>query len=387
MSQQNGGTIEDQRDQLVQQLSQLVGVSISQSSDGEVITTANGSPAGDGRPVLPAADHHRQRRLPAGAGLERQQHHQRHSGRATGRCDPDARSDDPRLPELARTLASQFATAFNSAQAQGYDSNGNRRPGVLQCPRRTAGAAAAIKVALTSGSQIAVSSDGTAGATATSQIFRPRSPTRSLRTIRRGAYASLVYDVGNAASNPARNRAQSVQNLLQLTNQQSSVSGVSIDEETTNLIRYQTAYEAAARIVSTIQALSTATINMVSSQSDRYACELQSRSQHLADLQQSQPAVNIALAEVSTGKRVTQPSDDPGASAAMVQNGIDTANHDQYTQNITTLQTIAQAASSSLSSVPSLTQAVSLGTEGANGTNSASNLQALAGQVQGILAA
>jgi flagellar hook-associated protein 3 FlgL len=106
----------------------------------------------------------------------------------------------------------------------------------------------------------------------------------------------------------------------------------------------------------------------------------------LADLQQSQTAVNIALQEVSTGKRVSQPSDDPGASAAMVQNGIDTANLDQYTQNITSLQTTVQAASSALSSVvSSLTQAVSLGTEGANGTNSASNLQALASQVQGIL--
>jgi flagellar hook-associated protein 3 FlgL len=36
--------------------------------------------------------------------------------------------------------------------------------------------------------------------------------------------------------------------------------------------------------------------------------------------------------------------------------------------------------------VTSLTQAVSLGTEGANGTNSAANLQAIAAQVQGILA-
>jgi flagellar hook-associated protein 3 FlgL len=106
----------------------------------------------------------------------------------------------------------------------------------------------------------------------------------------------------------------------------------------------------------------------------------------LADLQQSQTALNTALQEVSTGKRVTKPSDDPGASAAMVQNAIETANNDQYTQNITTLQTSAQAASSALSTVvSSLTQAISLGTQGANGTNSAANLQALATQVQGIL--
>ncbi|MFP5230522.1 MAG: flagellar hook-associated protein FlgL [Acidobacteriota bacterium] len=106
----------------------------------------------------------------------------------------------------------------------------------------------------------------------------------------------------------------------------------------------------------------------------------------LAALQQSQSALNTALQEVSTGKRVSQPSDDPAASAAMVQNAIDTANNDQYTQNISTVQTTAQAASSALSSVVnSLTQAISAGTEGANGTNSSSNLQTLASQVQGIL--
>lgn len=106
----------------------------------------------------------------------------------------------------------------------------------------------------------------------------------------------------------------------------------------------------------------------------------------LAALQQSQASLNSALQEVATGKRVSRPSDDPSASAAMVQNGIDAANNDQYTQNITTVQTVAQAASSALSSVVnSLTQAVSLGTQGANGTNSSSNLQTLATQVQGIL--
>jgi flagellar hook-associated protein 1 FlgK len=51
-------------------------------------------------------------------------------------------------------------------------------------------------------------------------------------------------------------------NLQQLTNQQGSVSAVDTNEEATNLLRFQTAYEAAARIVSTIQQLSTVTLNM-----------------------------------------------------------------------------------------------------------------------------
>ncbi len=107
----------------------------------------------------------------------------------------------------------------------------------------------------------------------------------------------------------------------------------------------------------------------------------------LANLQQSQVSLNIALQQVSTGLSVNRPSDDPAASAAMVQNTIEATDLDQYTQNVTTALSTAQSASSVLSSVvTSLTSAVSVGTEGANGTNSTSNLQALASEVQGILA-
>ena len=40
----------------------------------------------------------------------------------------------------------------------------------------------------------------------------------------------------------------------------------------------------------------------------------------LAALQQSQSTLNTALLQVSTGKSVTVPSDNPAASADMVQN-------------------------------------------------------------------
>ncbi len=106
----------------------------------------------------------------------------------------------------------------------------------------------------------------------------------------------------------------------------------------------------------------------------------------LAELEQSQVSLNTALQQVSTGLRVNQPSDDPTASAAMVQNTIETGDLDQYTQNVSTALSTVQSASSVLSSVvTSLTAAVAAGTAGANGTNNASDLQSLANQVQGIL--
>jgi len=268
MSQQNGGTIEDQRDQLVQQLSQLVGVSISQSSDGEVITTANGSPLVMGSQSF-------QLQTTTGSGGFQQvldsNGNNITSAIQGGQLGGAIQMRDQTIPGFMNsldTLASQFATAFNAAQAQGFDSNGNPGQAFFSVPTGTAGAAAGIQVALTSGSQIAVSSDGTVGSNGNvanlSAALTNALPSGQSAS---GAYAELVYDVGNTASNAGAQSSAVGQNLLQLTNQQSSVSGVNIDEETTNLIRYQTAYEAAARIVSTIQALSTVTLDMGSSQS------------------------------------------------------------------------------------------------------------------------
>lgn len=106
----------------------------------------------------------------------------------------------------------------------------------------------------------------------------------------------------------------------------------------------------------------------------------------LADIQQSQTTLNTLLQELASGKSVSEPSDNPNASAQMVENTLETANVDQYTQNVTSALSTVESASSVLSSVvTSLTQAVSVGTAGANGTESSANLASAAEQVQSIL--
>lgn len=262
MSSQNGGTVVDQRDELVQQLSKLVNVSISQSSDGEVISTANGSP------LVMASNAYQLQTTKGSNGL--QQVLDANGNNITGSIQGGQLGGAiqmrdqviPGFQNSLNTLASQFAAAVNTAQAQGYDSTGAKGQAFFTVPATNA--AAGIQVALTSGAQVAVSSDGSAGSNGNvanlSAALTSNLPSGASVS---GAYANLVFDVGNATSNAGAQSSAIGQNLLQLTNQQSSVSGVNLDEETTNLIRYQTAYEAAARIVSTIQALSTATINMV----------------------------------------------------------------------------------------------------------------------------
>jgi flagellar hook-associated protein 3 FlgL len=105
----------------------------------------------------------------------------------------------------------------------------------------------------------------------------------------------------------------------------------------------------------------------------------------LSDLWASEASQQTDIEELSTGRRVNEPSDDPAAAAADVQNQALQSQNDQYLQNTDNLEGMLQTANSTLSSVTSvMNQAVSLGVQGANGTLSLSDEQALALQVQSI---
>lgn len=75
-------------------------------------------------------------------------------------------------------------------------------------------------------------------------------------------YADIVGDVGFEAA-AANNLLQSQDALLaHLQQQRESVSGVNIDEEMIDMTRYQQAYEAAARFISTVQDMTDTLINI-----------------------------------------------------------------------------------------------------------------------------
>jgi flagellar hook-associated protein 1 len=75
-------------------------------------------------------------------------------------------------------------------------------------------------------------------------------------------YASLVADVGGMTQ--TANTVQTSQSavLSAATSAQSSVSGVNLDEEATNLIQYQQQYQAAAKVISTAATLFQTILNL-----------------------------------------------------------------------------------------------------------------------------
>jgi flagellar hook-associated protein 1 FlgK len=258
----NGGTTKDQLDQLVQQLSGLTNIQVTQTSNGETITTGSGTPLVIGNKSYSLAS------APGAGGTQQVEDSSGNditasiTGGTLGGSLNIANTVIPGFLTQLNTLASQFATAFNSAQAAGTDSNGNAGAAFFSGTANLSDAAANISVSLTSPSQLAVNSATSSSgnnianlsAALTTALPSGQSPADS--------YAALVFNVGTAASNANTHSSAIGDNLTQLNSLQGSVSAVSIDEESANLLRYQTAYEAASRIISTVQVLDNATLNM-----------------------------------------------------------------------------------------------------------------------------
>jgi flagellar hook-associated protein 1 FlgK len=64
-----------------------------------------------------------------------------------------------------------------------------------------------------------------------------------------GAYDQLVAQVGNTTSAMTQSSTAQTTMVTQLVQSQQSVSGVNLDEEAANLIRYQRAYQAAGKAI------------------------------------------------------------------------------------------------------------------------------------------
>jgi flagellar hook-associated protein 1 len=79
------------------------------------------------------------------------------------------------------------------------------------------------------------------------------------------AYSAFVAQVGNGVSSAETTQTTAQAVLTAVSNQRQSVSGVSLDEEMTKLINYQQAYEASARVMNAIDSTLNTLITSVGS--------------------------------------------------------------------------------------------------------------------------
>jgi flagellar hook-associated protein 1 FlgK len=260
---QDGGQLEDQQDELLQKLSALTSVAITATPEGPTVTTGNGTAlvVGNKSYALSTATN-----SSGNQDVFDSEGNDITSTLTGGDLGGTIQTRDQAIPGLQNqldTLANQFATAVNAAQAKGYDQTGTAGTNFFNIPSTVSGSAAAISMAITTPAQIATSSDGTSGSNGNlANLSAVQTSPLPSGTTPGDAYAGIVYQVGSLTDNANSEYNATSSSLEQLNDQLNSVSGVSLDEEAENMIQYQTAYEAAARVVTTVQALITTTMSM-----------------------------------------------------------------------------------------------------------------------------
>jgi flagellar hook-associated protein 1 FlgK len=264
---QNAGSLVDQRNQLISQVSGLIDVSQVDAGNGNVaLTTTSGA-------ALVVGNKSFQLTTQADPTTGFQDVYSMGKditstidGGSLGGTLQVRDSTIPSILSSLDSLASSLENSFNSVNKAGTDLNGN--PGgnfFVPPPAGGVGAAATVSVALTDPSQIAASLDGSAGDNANVNamlalqnqgIVNGQTPIN--------AYSNLVFHVGNDVASAQSEEQGVTATVQQLQNQIGSVSGVSINEEAANLVQYQQAYQAAAQVASVISNLTSTAIDMVS---------------------------------------------------------------------------------------------------------------------------
>ena len=127
-------------------------------------------------------------------------------------------------------------------------------------------AATSLSVAITVPALIAAISDSTVGSNGNAEAMYALS-TRAVISGQNPTdyYSGIVFNVGNDVANASAEQNASSLVLQQLNDQRASISGVSLDQEAANLVRYQNAYNAAAQIVTAINSMMQTVINMKTS--------------------------------------------------------------------------------------------------------------------------
>jgi len=265
---ESAGTFIDQRTQLIDQLSSLVDVSVIPSNNTLTLTTASGTALVAGQQSF---------QLSTGLDSSGVQHILSEGSDITatlisGQLGGVLEARDQQIPGIQTqldALASGLANAVNGVQTSGYALNGNPSTGdnlFSPPPASGTGSAASLSVAITDPALIAASSDGTSGSNGNAEtMYALRNQTVVDGQSPTDYYSGIVFNVGNAVANSTAAQTASSLVLQQLNDQRASISGVSLDEEAANMMRYQQAYAASAQIVTAINTMMQDVINMKTS--------------------------------------------------------------------------------------------------------------------------
>ena len=262
-----GGTannLVDTREQTIENLAGLVNISTTAQSNGSVnisiggVSMVAGSSAVDGLQTYDAG---------GGQLLIQDENSATPLSVTGGSIGGNITARDGALSTLQTsldTLASQLVTQVNNIYSAGYDSSGGT--GQLFFTGNSAANISVNSALVSDPSQFQDSSTAGAGgdtkiALALANLSTQTIPALGNKSLSQ-SYSQTVSNLGNAidAATNQLNTSQAISTSL--TNQRSSESGVSIDQEMTDLMEYQKAYEASAQLVTTLDSMMETVIDM-----------------------------------------------------------------------------------------------------------------------------
>lgn len=257
----DAGVVLDRRDQLALRLSELTGAVATPRTDGGLDVTLNGvalvtgqnagilsiatgvTPTGgaDGNPVTWAITDTSGTTPVAGLMGE--------TGAVTDLLNTTLPAYRSGLDTIAVTLANQV----NTQHALGYDATGT--PGTALFGFDPADPAGSLAVAISDPSLLAVSSVAGGGLDAGNAEALTRATTVE------GDYQRLVNGLGTEVASVRRLAANQATITAQVDGSREQLSGVNLDEEMVSMLSSQRAYEAAARVMTTIDSVLDTLIN------------------------------------------------------------------------------------------------------------------------------
>ena len=262
----DAGTLEDQRQQDLTQLSQLIGIHQIQTEDnGLTITTSSGAllvsegksyslttgPLGGVTHVFDAEGNDITTALASGGGQI--------GGLLTVRDQ-----DIPQVQSALDTLAFSLGTQVNTVNEAGSDANGNPGVAIFNLTGSSAGAAAAISVAITDPSQIAAAASGLGSSDDTNLLAMANLQSQAIVAGSTPAnyFSDFVSTLGSLVSEVSTQNTAQQASVTQLQDQVNSLSSVDQNEEASSLETLEQSYQAASKIFTILDSVMTSALNL-----------------------------------------------------------------------------------------------------------------------------
>lgn len=255
----NASALYDARDQMVEQLSGIMDVQVNIDDEGNYdVTLQNGQPLVSGQESSTIeldtnADGTQSMSLTF-AGTTSSMNTE--TGGSLGALFDYQNKVLTPLTGTINSMAEQFADAVNTQLAQGYDLNGNPGEPLFIYDENSSDGPLEVNPDITADELAFSSSPDESGNSDNLQalinISTEPLDIEGLGSVTVGeACSSIISNIG-IYSQQNQTEAEAAANVYsEAQNQQSSVSGVSMDEEAVNLITYQQIYEANLKVIST----------------------------------------------------------------------------------------------------------------------------------------